>query len=242
MDPIWVHRGNPMLRPMVVNRFTLDYSIRPGKNFLSCGLSYKKTLDYRSKFYALSKESSIESIYQNMGTLNELSLRISGSWKIGSILSLNHYTRLIKWESISSSAYEVPESTKFPEYGLESRLSAIAAFNNNFNLSLQFQYSSPMAEFQRNIYDDPIYFIGMNKSIGEQLNVGITFALPFTGDFVYYGEEIRTPDLELESKGIIHFTQMPVWFNLKYSFHSGRKTSLGSAGRGDFSDGREKGF
>jgi hypothetical protein len=241
-DPYRVYKGNPQLKPSMHSEFKLGYSLRPGKNFLSTSIFYQKDKNAIAMTYLQNETGIIESSYRNPGNIEKYGVQVSGSWKIGNFLSLNHYVKFFSIRSIVENETEFPSIPGKAEYAIESSLGAIINFSYDISFSAQFQYNSPVRVFQLITWNDPLYFCSVDKSFGSKLKLGLSTGLPFQREVSYYAEKVKTDNIDLSWTGSIQKSIFPIWLKISYRFQTGRKVSVMEREREVLEDVRKKGF
>jgi hypothetical protein len=241
-DAYYAFEGNPELEPAINNTFKLDHNFRPGKNFLSASAFYQKQKNTIAKTFSVNDTGIIISTTGNPGDIEKYGLQFSGTWKIGNFLSFNHYLKLFGLKSSLKNKSEylsIPETANF---GFESSMGAIISLGYDINLSIQFQYDTPIREFQLETWNDPLYFCSVEKSFGNKLKLGISSGLPFQKEVVYQAEKVKTDNFDLKWTGKIKKSLVPIWINISYKFQSGKKVSLIERQKEVMENVRRKGF
>jgi hypothetical protein len=241
-DPFAIHSGNPHLQNEYSDEISLTYSLRTGQNYLSGRFFYNKTSRVFNDLMFVNNNNTLVTEVHNMGGFHRYGLQFKGALKPFSFLSMNPYFRIYKIETFinkMSGQYNI-----FPvrDAGYESGLSAVFSLKHGITASMMFQYNSPKVRMQKVVFEDALYFMGIEKKISKNFRAGFRTAIPFKRSFTYYGEEIEGKNFYRHSAGDIRMSSFPVWFRLSYSFASGKTIERIDREKEKVEELREKGF
>jgi hypothetical protein len=220
-DPWSSRSGNPALDPAFRGQVNLEYNVLFGSSFLSANLFYLRDSRAIHTLAFISPEGIYESIWLNMGELEQSGIRFSGSLNLGDRTGIQPYLSLYGVRATPNSAAKEHGLITRQSFAYETGLSAFTGFGRGFMAAVQFQYASPAAEIQRSLFSGALYFITVEKSFGPDLKAGIVSALPFAKSFTYGGHTIDGIDFDSRSEGIIRTSAVPFWFTLNYRFSRG---------------------
>jgi len=118
---------------------------------------------------------------------------------------------------------------------LESGFTLSVLFKHDISFNTKFKYNSPTPQFQGSRFEDMLYFVSLEKSFKNGVELGITSALPFSREFTFQGHEIRGAGFTEYAEDNIQLSLIPVWLKIKYSFSSGKKVGRYQR-QGDFTE------
>lgn len=216
-------KGNPELTPELHHNYNLDYSFSFGNNFLNTGLFYTRKRDVIESLTLLSEEIFLKKEIHNLGSLHQLGINTSGSFKLHERISLNPHIRFYRTQTQGNDLAQMHQITNKQAFNFESALSAVFLMKNDLALSVSAQYNSPLTRIQHNYREDALYFVSFEKTFFNQLKMGITSAVPFKKEFTYQGTEITDQNFRQTTRDNIQMSLFPVWFKISYSFSSGKK-------------------
>lgn len=220
-DPYSSRSGNPALDPAFRSQVNLEYSVLFGSSFISANLFYTHDSRAINTLASINPEGIYESVWLNMGELEQAGIRFSGSLNLGARSGIQPYLSFYGVRATPNSAAKEQGLTSRQSFAYETGLSAFTGFGNGFMAAAQFQYASPAAEIQRSLFSGALYFVSIEKTFGPDLKAGIVSALPFAKSFTYGGHTIDGIDFESRSEGIIRTSAVPFWFTLNYRFSRG---------------------
>ena len=87
------------------------------------------------------------------------------------------------------------------------------------------EYSTPQTEIQDNYYDDPLYFVSLDKSY-RKWKFGIVSAIPFDKYFLYDSNDIEGGAFKSTYKGYVNKMLIPVWFKVSFQFNKGKSIKI----------------
>jgi hypothetical protein len=241
-DPFSVYAGNPDLKQELRRNLKIEYSRNFGDSFVSSGLFLKARNDAVNQYTSINDSELYQTSPYNLGTIYEYGFQVSGSVKLFKQVVVNPFLKVFNIQTEVNSSTFQHELTNRQEIAIESGLSAIATFKHKLALSFQFQYNSPRIYIQNRQFSDPLWFVSMEKGIGENLKIGVTGALLFAGNFTYTGNEIQSNQFYSYSEGNLQLPTLPVWFKIRYQFNKGRKSSQRNRVNEDVIEIPKKGF
>jgi hypothetical protein len=220
-----MENGNPGLKQENRSQVFLDYSVRPGSNFISSRIFFQKTTQTINKLTVMNDNNMFETLFHNLGSTHQYGIQFTGAWAIGKSLSLQPYFKLFELHTLPNEFAMDHGMVNKQELEFESGLSAILTLKNNLTATLRYQYNSPRAYMQSSTYSDALYFLSVEKTIYENLKVGLTSGIPFNRSFTYYGKDVEGSDFSSTWEGTIKTSGFPVWLKISYRFNSGKKLS-----------------
>jgi len=239
-DPYSVRKGNSSLKPEFRSSLFIEHSIQFKSNYFATRLFYNRITDAINELTFINDTSAFESQVQNMGTIKQYGVQLSGALKLG-IATFNPYFRLF---DISTASNRLAK-----QYGVgnrhhptfESGLSAIVSFKNDIALSFVFQYATKRNNIQDNYYCDALYFLSLEKTFNQKIKFGIVSIIPFTKSFIYRGTDIDTPNFSSHYQGIMHMS-LPILFKISYQFSSGKNRDKINCAKEEIDVVTKKGF
>lgn len=241
-DPFSVENGNPGLNQENSYKVFLDYSVRPGKNFISSRLFFQQTHQTINKLTVMNDNNMFETLLHNLGSMQQYGIQFTGAWTIGKSFSLQPYFKLFELHTLPNEFAMDHGMVEKQELEFESGLSAILTLKNNLTASVRYQYNSPRDYMQSSIYSDALYFLVIEKPIYDNLKVGLTSGIPFNRSFTYYGKDVEGADFSSNWEGTIKTSGFPVWMKLSYRFNSGKKLSKINRNTENIEQIQKKGF
>ena len=232
-DPYTVNKGNPFLVPEVRNSMFLEYTVQFNGNFVSSRLFCNITTSAISNLVFVNDTGAFEIQRQNLGTIRQYGLQLTGTTKLG-IVTLNPYFRLYILNTLVNDLARQYLIENRHSLGVESGLSAILSFKKDISLSLLFQYATPKNNIQENAFSDPLYIIMAEKTIMHKVKAGLVCAIPLKKNMVYRGSEIDVSNFYCTYKGILEVPSFPVWFRLSYQLNAGSKREKINRGQDEF--------
>jgi hypothetical protein len=223
LDFYSVQRGNPDLKPTKNYKVDMDYSISFGNSFVKTGVFYRFRENVVEYLSTANKEAIIEQELHNLGNIQNCGISASGSIKIHKNIIVNPHFRIFHSRTNPNEMAQFRHIEEKQTFNLESSLSAMYLMKRDFAFSFSIQYKSQKTNIQHDYYEDPLYFITLEKRFFKHLKIGITAANPFGGDFTYTGNYSEGEGFERSRSDDIQLSVFPVWFNLKYNFSSGKK-------------------
>ncbi|MGC9353218.1 MAG: TonB-dependent receptor [Mariniphaga sp.] len=220
-DPFTLNSGNANLRPETHNQVNLEYSRRFKNHFFSARLFYHKTSDAIRNLLFLNNDGLFEIQKNNLGEIRQTGIQFNGTLSFGKV-GINPYLKLFYAFSMPNQLAAEHQVESKHKLVLESGLSAFATFKKGFTASINFQYTSPANQIQKDTFSDALYFVSLEKSISKNLKAGIVSGLPLTKTFTYQGSEVAGPEFYNYSKGEIQLSSVPFWFKISYRFSSGK--------------------
>lgn len=241
-DPYSLQSGNPDLKPEFRQNLSVDYSRNIGNNYVSLKLLYIGRSEAINRYTFINEAGIFENHVGNLGKVHGYGIQLTGALKIGKAIAINPFlnlTRIYIAPYELSKLYDISNTHKL---ALQSGLSAIVNFKHDIVASVQFQYNSPLIEFQSISFSDALYILSLEKSFSRKFKFGISSAVPLQKTFTYHGSEIKGSDFYSHSEGKIRFSVVPVWIKLTYSFNSGKASEKGNISKEDVDSMPKKGF
>jgi len=223
IDPYTVHAGNPFLKPVRIEYIQMEHSIRFGNQFVSTHAFYSNSKEVISQLNWLNNGEKLESGNFNLGNISQYGLQLTGAFSLGKRMGFNTVVRVFEVQSTPNSLGLESELTSCTKMGWHAGFSAYAKLPGEITASLVFNYSSPLPDLQVTRFSDALYFLSLEKDLGEGFRAGLISAIPFTGRFVYKGTEISGTGFSDYSTGEILMSKVPFWFKFTYQFSSGQK-------------------
>lgn len=222
-DPYSIRRGKAFLDPEIRTAVSLEYTRKFKSNFGSVRLFYNRTGKAISSLIFLNDTSVFESLICNLGTLYQSGFQLSGTFKVGSIVTFIPYLRLYAQLTDVNKLAEVYSISDRNQIVVEPGFSSLISFRHDINVGMTFQYGSPRNNISGTSFSDPLYMISLEKTFKKRIKAGIVNVLPFTKMFTYQGAEINTQNLYGRYAGDINLSRVLLWFKLSYQFNSGKK-------------------
>lgn len=153
-DPYTTESGNPYLKPEYQRYLSVDYSKNIGNNYITLRLFYTDRSDAISHYTFVNDTGIFETDVANLGNLHGYGIQLTGALKINKAIAINPYLKLTEiYTEVNSLAMKYDISNRHKP-AFESGISAIVTFKYDFIASLQFQYSSPLIDFQNLSFSD----------------------------------------------------------------------------------------
>ncbi|MCF8236354.1 MAG: TonB-dependent receptor [Bacteroidales bacterium] len=219
-DPYTISKGNPLLKPEMNNRLQLEHTLRFKGNYISSSLFYETKTDAINKLTYLNDNNLFVTQPQNLGSIQQYGLQLRGALKIG-MLTVSPSLSLYRQSTSGNSLAKHYGTGNKSNLVLESGISSILSFKNDYALSVIFQFETAKESIQGNTYDDALYFISLDKTFKNKLKIGIVSALPFAGNYIYQGSEIDAPDFSSNYTGNLKLPAIPLMFRVSYQFEVG---------------------
>jgi hypothetical protein len=222
-DPNTIRIGNPELDPEIRTAVFAEYSKKTKSNFYSVRIFFNKNQHAINGLTFLNDSSAFETRFYNLGTICQAGFQVSGTFKMGGIISLIPYIRLYGIQTHTDSLSKNFDIRNRKQIVVEPGFSSIFSFKHGVSLTMNLQYTSPRINLQDNAFSDPLYMISLDKSFKSHFKAGITTALPLKRTFTYQGSEIKSDDFYSRYAGEINITGFLLLFKLSYQFNSGNK-------------------
>ncbi len=223
-DPFTIRKGNPTLKPEFRTALFMEHSVRFASNYFATRLFYNKTTDAINKLTFVNDTNAFETKTYNLGTIHQYGIQLSGSFKLG-IATLNPYVRLYGLHEIGNSTAQQYAVKNKRTTGIESGLSAIVSVTNTLALSISAQYATPLQAIQSNTFCDALYFVSLDKTVNQNMKIGVVSGLPFARKFTYAGSDTDGSNFISRYKGNLLMPTVPLWLRVSYQFHSGKKSN-----------------
>jgi hypothetical protein len=234
--------GNPDLKPEFRKNLSIDYSRTIGDNYLSMQLFYRERTNAINHYAFVNDTGIIETRVANLGDIRGYGIQMSGAVKLNKAIAINPYLKLTDIFTAGSNLAKQYGINDRHRLAFESGLSAIVTFKYDIVASLQFQYSSPVINFQDMSFSDALYFISLEKTFSRKFKIGITSALPLSKSFTYQGTEIKGVNFYSRSEGDLRLSAVPFWLKFTYQFNSGKAGHKINRDKEDIDNMPKKGF
>ena len=238
-DPLKITAGNPELNQEISHYLAADFSSAFQGNFISTRLFYQQFNSFIQPFSLVNEQGIFETQIRNLGQVNQYGFQVKGSLKLHKMITVNPYVKVFNIRSRTNGF--APEADS-ENTALESGLSTLLSFKNDWSASFQIQYNRGLQYFQNNTYNDALYFVSVEKTIKDKLKIGITSAVPFKNSVTYQATDISGENFQSHWKGNIQTNGFPVWLKLSYRFHSGQKVNLIQRQKEEIKTVPKKGF
>ena len=241
-DPYSTESGNPGLKPEFRQNLSIDYSRTIGDNYISMQLYYRERTDAINHYTFVNDTGIIETRVANLGDIHGYGIQMSGALKLTKAIAINPYLQLTDIFTRGNSLAKQYDINDWHRLAFESGLSAIVTFKYDIIASFQFQYNSPLINFQDMSFSDALYFISLEKTFNQKFKIGITTAIPFSKSFTYQGTEIKGTDFYSHSEGNLRLPAIPFWLKFSYQFNSGKAGHKTNREKEDIDNMPKKGF
>lgn len=213
--------GNSNLAPSISHNLKASYSLTLGSSFLQSGLFHRSRFSVVDKMILSSESGIFSQQFFNLGNTQESGIEIYGSIRLGQILSISPQIRASRIQTFPSYYSKKLGLEKRTGWNLSSSVSTILNLPYDTHISTSFQYNARQVEMQYDRFEEPLYFISVNKVFFEKIKIGLTTALPFANTFTYAGEETETRNIYQQLNRNVSVSNVPIWINLSYSFKRG---------------------
>ena len=214
-------RGNPSLVPAVNREVGFEHSFHAGRHFLATRVYTTYTTDSIDLITEKGEQGRMVSQFLNAGNVRRYGVRVSGVIDTGQKSGFHPYLNVYSKKTSLSDELNVRPTSSNPKLMLDSGISASRTFGRDINISMIFQYSTPVYDVQRTNFSGALYFINIDKSFSSGLTIGMTTALTFSKSFLYNGYTIDTEGFYSRSEGTINMSAIPVWLKVNYRFSKG---------------------
>jgi hypothetical protein len=241
-DPFTIQSGNPVIEPETHDKLNLNWSFTHNNNYFSTRIFYNLVSNAFGNLTYLDDSYTFINKTYNLGKMKQYGFHVTGAWKLFQKISLNPSFKFyqVKTNIHPDAQQHGIEAINKP--ALEAGFSAIVQINKSLNASFLFQYNSPESRIQKTVFEDPLYFISVDKSFNKKLKVGFKTAIPFKKTFTYYGEELAGANFNKHYKGNIQMSTFPLWLHISYQFSSGKKIKQINREKEKIETIRKKGF
>lgn len=240
-DPYTVSQGNSNLKPEFRSSVYFEHSIQFKSNYFAWRLFYEKLNDVINNLTMINDTNAFETQVHNLGTIHQYGTQLSGTFKLG-IATFSPYLRLFDQYTCSNKVAEQYLIENRHNLAFESGLSVIVSFKHDISASLVSQYNSPKNNIQGNFFSGALYFLTLEKTFFQKINLGIVSAVPFTRSFTYQGTEINGSGFYSRYEGNVNMSVIPFWFKLSYQFRSGKNREKINHTTDEIDDLPKKGF
>lgn len=223
-DPFTMLTGNMGLQPYRFNSSNVEHIWSNGNLMLITAAFIEQRTNIINTLHSIHETGIMEVSFENLGDLYQYGLQSSGALNLGKRLSLNHSVRVFNTNSRGHDTGSFPVRNKL---AIETGLSGVMAFENDFFLTLRFRYLSPVNDVQSDFFSGPLYFIAAEKQLSGGIKLGLTSGLPFARSFTYFGLDTRGENFHQRSTGNIKMSTIPLWFTMSYSFQKGQAKNKG---------------
>ncbi|TKG92819.1 hypothetical protein EYV94_17750 [Puteibacter caeruleilacunae] len=223
-SPYFQESGNPNLAPYFTNDAMVEYA-RQKVNYFAARLFYRQSTDVISNLYFVDESSVLQKTIENAGTKYQYGVQLLNSLKLTKMLSLNSFVKMYEITTSpnqSSRNYGVDRKNWFV---FATSFSLTAQIKDDLVASFNLEYSSPQTEIQDNYYDEPLYFLSLDKSY-KKWKFGIISALPFDKYFLYDSNDISGDSFDRTYKGYVNTMLVPIWFKVSFQFNKGKNKKV----------------
>jgi hypothetical protein len=221
--PLKVTMGNPVLDQEISNYLAADFSSAFRGNFITARVFGQQFGNFIQPFSFINKQGVFVTKTQNLGNVFQYGIQLKGSLKLHKMITANPYLKVFNIHGKANGSIADADSENI---ALESGLSALFAFKNNWSASVQVQYNQGLKYFQNETYNDALYFVSIEKSINDKLKIGLTSAVPFKKSVTYHANYISGQNFRSHWEGNIKTNGFPLWLKLSYQFNSGKKVNI----------------
>ena len=216
-DPFTISKGNPFLKPELLNSLYLEHSIQSDGNYLASRLFFNRITNNITDLMFINDTNTFETQVQNLGSVAQLGLQFTGTVKIG-FATLNPYIKIFGLQTSGNNIAKYYSIGNKNRMGLESGLSATASFKHDIACSLTLQYNSAKHNIQGCSFSDVLYFLSVEKTFKQKVKLGIISAMPFTRSFTYNGSKTGGTNFQSSYEGNVVMPAIPFWFKLGFQF------------------------
>lgn len=222
-NPFCVTTGNAKLEPSSLSSIVLEHGMRIKKGFINAAVFYSKRENAIDNLLRVDESGVFESKPYNLGNIQQLGIRSSGTISIASNVIINPSISIYNYRTQANGLALENLIKDDKGVGFRSSLSSLVTLVEGFSLSGIIQYYTPIANIQSSRFEDVTYFISVEKEFKRGLKVGVVSAIPFTKEFTYYGETVSSKDLYSHYAGKIEKSLVPLWFRITYQFATGKR-------------------
>lgn len=222
-DPFTIHHGNPYLTPAINNNIALDYTMNIMKNFISVGGFYQHTEHSIENLTAINEAGVFENSTENLGALSRFGINLKGSVKPHKNILVNPSVKLYNFSSRVNKIGVDHHIRNKKQIAFESGLSIAATLKYDITVSSMLSYYSAKVNIQGHRFEDLLYFVSVDKSFRDKYKIGVTFALPFKGEFTYQGYNTDGFQFSEYAEDNLQLSLIPLWLKFTYNFESGKK-------------------
>lgn len=222
-DPLKTTFGSPELEHEISHYLAADFSSAFQGNFISARIFWQRFNNFIQPFSFIDEEGIFSRQTQNLGDVSQYGFQVKGSLKLYKKITLNPYLKVFNIHSKTKRM--IPEADS-ENIAVESGLSALITFKNDWSASFQIQYNRGLKYFQNETNNDVLYFVSIEKSIKDKLKVGLTSAVPFKKSVTYHTNDISGQNFRSHWEGNIKTNGFPVWLKLSYRFNSGKRVNI----------------
>jgi hypothetical protein len=219
LDPNTLSLGNQDLQPYIYHQANLEHTWNTGNLMLMNSLFFEKRSNMINSLHRINTSGLMEVTFANLGDLYQTGIQSSGAIRLSKSLSINHLVRFFYIQSIGNDIFMLPERNKL---AIETGFSGMITMERDVSITLRFRYLSPVNDIQSDFFSGPLYFLAVEKKLGDQWKVGLTSAMPFSRRFTYFGLETQGNQFYQKATGQINMSRIPLWLTLNYSFQKGK--------------------
>ena len=224
-DPYTTQKGNPNLQAEIERKISFNYSKVFENNFLNAGVFCTNIKNLIENLTFMEDSLMLKKEFQNTGSMNHIGIKTSGNLHIFKNVSINPYVRFYYVQTHANNISREFHIKNRETFNFEFSFSAIYLIRKDMSISASLNYHSPLTRLQSDYYEDPLYFIAVEKTFSSHLKLGVKSAVPFKKSFTYSGKSISGHNFREVSENNIQTSLFPVWITLKYSFSFGEKTN-----------------
>ena len=241
-DIFTTQKGNPALRPELKSEAELEYSFLSESNYLAGGFFYSVSSDVLGLLTRVEDNGTFTKQYNNLGDVRQAGCFLKAALSINSGISFNPYFKGFWQQATPNKLFKKNNISTRSQWTAEWGGTLAVQLNKGFSLSASAMQRPDVHKIQSTVFEDLLYFVSIDKSLFENLHIGITSAVPFREEVTYQGHEIRGANYSEMAEANILTSTFPLWFKIKYSFTTG-KVKKQIQPSDEFSDKRErKGF
>jgi outer membrane receptor protein involved in Fe transport len=241
-DSFTINKGNSSLHPEFQTNIFMEYSKGIKSDYFSARLFYNRAADVINNLALVNDTGQVEIHTDNLGTIQQYGLQLSGSLNIGKLVTFTPYFRLFGQYSVGNELAHRYAIENRDQLICESGLSAILSFKHQMDLSMNIQYNSPKNNIQDNTFSSALYFISFEKTFKKNLKIAVVSGLPLTKTFTYDGSEINDRNFHSYYRGDLNVQNFLVLLKLSYQFDSGKKHEKINPSREEIDAFPKKGF
>ncbi|MFP4664081.1 MAG: TonB-dependent receptor domain-containing protein [Bacteroidales bacterium] len=211
-----IQTGNPDLKPQVLNRTELKYTVNIKTSYLAPKLFLDYTTNSIQQDISFTDDGTAIMRPENVGQRYVYGLGLSGAIVIGKWFRMNPSLSLYQVEVAGPGGYQ----KKFVSYRINGHLILSPFTNKSFSFLANLEMKGPQPGYKSVSYRDPLVFAGINWQISKSFTAS-TFVAPLFGGFTYEETEHRDGDYHHLSSNRIDSSWL-VALEIKYEFTWGK--------------------
>jgi outer membrane receptor protein involved in Fe transport len=193
-----MRRGNPNLKPELLNRVELQYALNFGSNYISP----KLYLDYSTNSIQHNIHFTDEGISilqpENVGERYEYGFSLSGALVLGKLLRFAPSVSIFNAQVAGPGGY----TDEMLSFRTNSSLMITPFKSKDYSFLATFRYQTARLQFKSIIRRDPLFFFGMSGKITENFKA-TAYIAPTMGGFTYHEVEISDDGYKMLSSNSI---------------------------------------